>query len=575
MRPSRPGTNAKLWAAGVCLPVLLACPKVEVGDAAPAEHRLTLVATNDFHGAFFEESLSESEARGGGGALAAAVARVRAEVGDEHLLVVDGGDLFQGSQLVNESRGQVAVELFNRIGYAAVAVGNHEFDYGGTQLQPQRALLDAAAAADFPFLTANIFHRDGRPLTGRNLFPSVIIERAGLRVGLLGLTTATTPQTTHPDGVANLLFEDAARAGAREARRLREEGADLVVALAHLNGACANRGRTLGGPYARCDLEDSELRALTELPAGLIDVVVAGHRDQIIAERIGTTLVLEQDSRGRALGRVDLVLGATGIDWERSRIHDPLPLLHAPRGGPCEPVKVPPESAHPMDAIEAEVDGWLRAEIQRLGLPMCEVEGCLAAPAHRSKVHQSAAGTLVAESMLGAFEGVDLAVQNGGGIRASLPAGSVRNADLYEMLPFDNRVVLIELRGRELWELLRIGTSGAHSLFQLAGARLGYAPTVAGGRDRDGDGAVGAWERERLCWVEIGGEPLDPDGSYRLATNDFLARGGDHATVLRDQQATSGPALLEVVRQRLVRAGSGCIDPTPRPDIIVVEEGCR
>jgi len=148
---------------------------------APAQgRRLTILATNDFHGAFHEERTRDGVAVGGAAALAATIDGVRGDVGADRVLLVDGGDLFQGTPLVNATEGMASVELFNRLGYDAVAIGNHEFDYRGPPNDLRAPLEAAAAAASFPFLSANTFHDDGRPFVSKGIRGSVILERGGI-----------------------------------------------------------------------------------------------------------------------------------------------------------------------------------------------------------------------------------------------------------------------------------------------------------------------------------------------------------------------------------------------------------
>lgn len=560
------GRRSGDWAAACLLAAFalaagcVASPPGAIPQRDGGVRALTVLATNDFHGAFDEVPLGGGLASGGAPALAEAVEAVRAEVGRERVLLLDGGDLFQGSALVNQTRGLAMVELYGRLGYDAVAVGNHEFDYGGAGPAGD-ALLGVAALSPFPFLTANV-SRDGAAFAGPGLQPSALLERGGIRIGVLGLTTAETPSATHPRNVRGLTFGPVEEAAGKEVARLRARGAEVVIALAHVSGTCREIAPGAEGPPETCTLDpSSELARVLALPRGP-DVVVAGHDHTWIAHRMGGAAVLEQGAMGAALGRIDLAIGAEGVDWGRTRIRAPASLRHAARQAPCEERQDAPEAETVAAAAwdGGGVEAWLAARQRELSLAPCHREGCLASPAEASREGQGAAGALVARAMLRALPG-DVALQNGGGVRAPLPTGTVFFRDLYRTLPFDNRVVRLELDGARLLEVLRIGTSGGIGMFQVAGASLTVDPHRKGGRDVDGDGSISAWERDRLCDVRIGGEPLDPRRTYRVVVNDFMADGGDHLNPLKDLPREEGPDLRDAVRGLLREAGEACVDP--------------
>ncbi len=519
------------------------CPRAPV-DPAPQARRITILATNDFHGAFHEERRDDGTAVGGAGALAAAIEAVRAEVGADRTLLVDGGDLFQGTPLVNATQGLASVELFNRLKYDAVAVGNHEFDYRGPPGDLRAPLEAAAAAATFPFLTANTVHEaDRTPFTAPGIQGSLIVERGGIRIGLLGLTTESTRTSTHPENVVGLRFEPVHEVAVEVAADLRTRGAEVVIALAHVTGSCAEPpARGVDDP-PRCTLTSSELEKLTRLPAGTLDVIVAGHQNQVMHHRYGSVFVMEQAFNGRRLGRLDLVLGEGGVDLERSRVHPPIRVEGAAREPECGDLG--PEGGSTASGSFGDIDRWLAAREAELGLGRCDVVGCLARPASLDRETQSAAGTFVAEALLRAWE-ADVALQNGGGIRAPLPAGPVTAPALFRMLPFENTLVRMELSGAQLKQILRLGTSGGGPPMQVAGLDYGWDSERRG---------------NRLCWVRVGGEPLDAERRYRVLMNDYMAAGGLDFPGIAQLPREEGPRLRDVVRDALREAGDRCLDP--------------
>ena len=515
---------------------LLAASGVQVAAGEPSgggTARLTIVALNDFHGALYETPLPGDPDRAYGGLpfLAGAVAALRAETPD--LLLLDGGDLFQGSWPVNQTKGQGSVLAYNLLGVDAAAVGNHELDYGaGSEgSSPLRgAFEDAARRADFAWLSANVLEVGGgreRPWSPTGVTPYALFDRGGVKVGVIGLTTTDTPQTTRRENVADLRFEDPVAVVGRLAPELRDAGAKVVVVLGHLTGECVRPKEA--GSAAACEPDGEIGRLLRELPEGTIDVLVAAHEHTFISDRIGDTFVVESGSDGRALGRVDLVVGPDGVVASESRVHRPWMLEHERVDPGCDggpyPLAAQDVGGRKVTPSKAAVD-LVRALEQRVG-SLCEKVACATTPLSRSRTSESAVGDLMADAMRAAMPAAQVALQNSGGLRADLPAGTLRRSHVQAVMPFDNQLVLVRISGERLRTLIRIGSSGAHGLLQVSGISFRYDPHRTGGSDIDGDGKVAAWEQDRLCSVRVGGEPIDPARTYEVAVADFLLGGGD------------------------------------------------
>ena len=277
--------------------VLAACkptPPAAAVDAAPVT--LTLLATNDFHGALYETAVPGDKegtlAIGGLPWLAAAVDHVRAE--DPDAILLDGGDEFQGSWPVNATRGRGSVEALNLVGLNATAVGNHEFDYGGLPgHHPLRGALEAnSRLSTYPFLTANIFEADGSRYAPEGVAPWVLLERKGKRIAVIGLSTIDTPQTTIPTHVADLRFADVVEAVRGVLPEVEAAKPDVTVLVGHLTGQCEPPGY-LEPPGADCRPDGEVGRLLTELPRGTFDVMVLGHAHTLLQQRIDDTFVIE------------------------------------------------------------------------------------------------------------------------------------------------------------------------------------------------------------------------------------------------------------------------------------------
>ncbi len=543
------------------LPFLLACTH-QPPDPRPPERPVTLhfAFLNDFHGGLYEQPVKDDPSRALGGFpfLAAAIGSLRQA--DAELVVLDGGDLFQGSWPVNASQGIGAIDAYNLLGVTAAAVGNHEFDYGGGA-DHRGALAAAAERAKFAWLSANV-----HPLPASGLRRWTLVERKGVKIGIIGLTTVDTPTTTTAANVADLTFADPVATVRDLLPEVRAAGAEVVAVVGHLSGKCAEAPRSAILPPETCTPDGEIGRLLTELPPGSIDILAVGHAHTLIGNRIGDTFVFEDRAEGVAIGRLDLVVTEEGIDRAASVLHPPWFLSHASVDPRCEPGE--------YDLSERDVGGVNLAPspgalalvrgLEGSAGSLCEEIGCAEAPLSRAREAESGAGDLVADLMRAAFPAADVAVQNSGGIRADLPGGKLRREHVQAVMPFQNRTLLVEISGAKLLTLFRIGSSGAHGLPQVSGARYRFDPTRTGGTDLDGDGKVDAWETDRLCWVDVGGVRVDPGKTYRVATTDFLLNGGDHlGPALADAPVIGEGALLRDVLITGIDAAPTCLPSLP------------
>lgn len=550
--------------------VTLACQHVDLSRAEGGVP-LTILAINDFHGGLYEAPVKGDDARRYGGLpwLAAAVSEVRRQA--PNVLLLDGGDEFQGSWPVNATVGAGAVAAFDLLGVDATAVGNHEFDYGGAGGgHPLRGALERAAAdASYPFLTANVRQADGTRWSPPNVLPWTVLERAGLRIGVVGLSTETTPTVTNPKNVADLSFVDPVTAVRELLPELEQADLDVTVLVAHLTGSCSPTSYTVNEDAC---VPDGEIgRLLTELPEGTFDVMVLGHAHTVLHHRVEQTFLLENRSVGHLLGRVDLVVGRDGVDVEASTIHEPWAIAHTPADPGCSGSAWPLESRDvggivlPPDPDAIALIQSLEAEVGSL----CDELACASRPLYRKYDGESELGDWLTDGMRAAFPEADIAVQNSGGIRTDLPQGTVRREQIQRIMPFDNRTLLVEMTGAQVRTMLRIGVSGAHGLLQVSGAAYTFDPNKTATSDLDGDGELEPFEADHLCTVTVDGAPLDDARVYRVVTSDFLFAGGDDlgpafagATIVDE-----GP-LLRDVYYRHAEGSTGCIGDTPivRPE---------
>jgi len=481
----------------------------------PARDRavtISIVGTNDLHGALerlplfagFVANLRAARAADGGG-----------------VVLVDGGDMFQGTLESNLGEGADVVKAYNRLGYAGVAIGNHEFDYGpegpaatatGPNDDPRGALKARAHEARFPFLASNIVDNvTGSRILWPNMPGSTMVEIAGVKIGIIGASTESTPYTTMPANFAGLRISPPAQALVDHATALRSQGANLIIATMHIGTSCKQFDQP--DDSSSCDKREELFKLLNDLPRGTVDVIVGGHTHAGVAHRLDGVAVIESYAQGRAFGRVDVTVGPDG---KIADVHIDKPHLMCPLDKNFNPAPV--ADCHLGDyegkpvTPDPEVQKIVDAALARAGERRQEKLGVvLASIVKRAHSAESPEGDLFTDLMLEARPDAQVALTNGGGLRADLPAGTLTYGALFEALPFDNRFAIVELTGKDLRTLVTSNLSHG-------GGILSWAGLTARARCKAGKLDV---------QIQVGAKPLDEGASYQLATSDFLASGGD------------------------------------------------
>lgn len=490
------------------------------GARHPGAIHLVVLHTNDVHGQALARPATWSRESGrevGGLArVAAYVRQVRAEHTGRHrgVLVLDGGDWFQGTPEGQLDGGWPFVEAMAAVGYDALVVGNHEWDLGEANLRRvlrrsrvPAVLANVRVAADGPRF-------DGCP-------PWRIVLTGGLRVAVVGLILPQTPSITHADA-ARFHFERSEDALAAVLAELPSQ-VDLVLPLTHIG---VEQDRALA-------------RAFPELP-----LIVGGHSHSFLPEgvREGETLIVQAGSRATVIGRVDL-----WIDPRTRRVlESEARLIELPEG---------PEPRWRNGRVERLLAGMTARVEARMG----EVLGELAeaGPAGGPLV-SSGLGNWITDAMARGT-GAEIAVHNRGGIRAALAPGKVTRRHLFEVAPFDNTVVVLELGGAQVESLVRRGFEGTGRRgFEFSGMEV--AVRLRG-------------ETTEVRAVTVAGQPLDPERFYRVATNSFLAAGGDRLFEGLEPRSArdSGKLLRDVLEAEVVAAGRFHLPPESR--IRLAEEG--
>jgi len=446
-----------------------------------------------------------------------------ARTAGENVLLLDAGDSFHGQTFATISKGASIARLMNLMKFDALTAGNHDFNYG------QARLLELQAETDFPLLAANVVYADNALI----LDDYVIKEFEGVKVAIFGLASPETTYKTHPDNVAGLTFEDPT-VTARRMVDLLTPMADIIVCLGHIG----NEG-----------LYTSE--AIASAVDG-IDLFVDGHSHSIYGEGSGMvvndTLIVQTNDYAKNLGKVTL----TYMDGE---VTSNATLLTTEDAASVVP---DPDVLTLMETVNAENEVITSAVV---GTTAIDLQG------ERDFVRtgETNLGNLIAEAMLD-VSGADLAVTNGGGIRASIAAGDITQGDIISVLPFGNYVITKSVMGSDIRSILEVGISD----YPVA---KGAFPHIAGMTIKfDANLPVGS----KLTEVMIGDERLDDTKTYVLATNDFLGAGGDAYTALANYPILGEfDALDDVLVTYMMENGTEKATVTGRIaaiDPVVVEE---
>ncbi|MFC0410256.1 bifunctional metallophosphatase/5'-nucleotidase [Roseomonas elaeocarpi] len=496
MLPTRGGLSRRgLLAATLALP--LAAPALRRAAAEPTG-RISVVHFNDFHshhdpivagGAACREGKT---CYGGAARLATAIkeARAAAVTDGRAPLTLDAGDEFTGTLFYTLHRGAAEAAVQKANGVQVMTLGNHEFDQGPANLAQYLAMLP------FPIVSANLDLADEPQLRDR-VIPWTTLDAGGRKVAIIGLTTQETAVTSSPG--PTIRFGDPAAALERVLPQVRAQGASTVLVLSHLG------------------LEND--RKLVKQVGG-IDLIVGGHSHTLLANGLegaeGPDPVMEEGPTGlvrivqagcysRYLGRLDLDLSPEGRILAHNGVMRELTMDVAPD----------PEVSAIVAKFAAPLEELRRKPVTTMPTTLSN-GGCTQG--------ECALGNLMADAMLAAAPKAEIAINNGGGLRAGLVEGTVTMGDILAMLPFNNTLATVTVRGHDLQAALENGVSqmpGAAGRFpQVAGMTVVWSPDRPKG--------------SRIIRVEVGGQPLDPERAYRVVTNNFMRNGGDGYDSFRD-----------------------------------------
>ena len=520
----------KLWKkfSALFLALVMVLALAIPAGATETEQDLTghivILHTNDVHGAIGEY------------AKVAALKQAYQAAG-AYVLLADAGDFIQGDPTVSASQGKTAIELMNLAGYDVAAPGNHELDYGYPNLKT------LAGEADFPILAANVRYDNAAALGEQTTFTTT----DGKKIGIFGLDTPETATKAHPDkikGVSFLAAQEMFDCAQAQVDALKAEGCDYIICLGHLG----------------IDAESTGNRSidLLEKVTG-IDVFIDGHSHSTLEE-------IKEATNGT--GKVgDTVLTSTGTKLANVGMVDISPdgTISTSSLATSE-LTVTPDAkvAARAEEIQKEIDA-------DYGTVFAKTEVALDGEKANVRTGETNLGDLIADAMLWQAglldEGVDAAVTNGGGIRASIAAGDITKKDINTVLPFGNTLYVVKVTGAELLEALEAST-------YCTPEAIGGFPQVAGIEFTVNTGAQFDTKElypgstygkpasiNRVMIQTVGGEAFNPEETYTIVTNDFMGAGGDtyYAFKAASSGYDSGVPLDEVVMDYITSELKGVV----------------
>lgn len=489
---------------------------------ASAEYTLHILHTNDMHSRIESinkydstcnaEGEAEGSCFGGVARVKTAVDQKRAELEGQNVLVLDAGDPFQGSLFYSTYKGAAEAEFMEAIAYDVMAVGNHEFDDG-----PQ-GLADFIEKVSFPVVSGNL-DLSGEALLDGKVENHVVLEVGGQKIGIVSALATDTVETSSPgEGV---VFQDEIEALKADVAALEAEGVAMIIALNHVG-------------------LNKDLDIAANVPG--IDVVIGGHSHTLMSndddgtpaypEMVEGTPVAQAYAYTKYLGHLTVTFDDAGV-------------VTAASGDPML-----------LDASVTPDEGFT-ARIAEMGAPIEELKQKVVAETaseiigarEECRAGECAMGNLIADAMLDRVkdQGVEIAIQNGGGIRASIDAGKVTMGEVLTVLPFQNTLSTFQVSGAAMIEALENGVSqiedGAGRFPQVAGMSYAFDVSQPAG--------------SRVSDVMVGGAPIDPDKVYSVVSNNYVRNGGDGYAMFKDAQNAYdfGPDLADVTAEFLAANG--------------------
>lgn len=498
------------------------CALALSAGAAQADYTLHVIHINDLHSRIEPinkydstcnaEDNAEGKCFGGYARVITKVNELRNELAGQNVIVLDAGDQYQGSLMYTTYKGEVEAEFAETVGFDAMAVGNHEFDDG------DQGLRDLTDRVSFPIVSGNIDVSKSNILAGQ-VDDHVVLEVGGQKIGIISALAVDTVETSSPS--AAVAFSDEIAGLQADADALKAAGVDKVIALTHVG--------------VKKDME------IAKSVSG-VDAVVGGHSHTLFSNTeegamayptmVGDVPVVQAYAFSKYVGHLELTFDDAGnvVSAKGDTI-----LLDASVAEDEATVARIAELAGPIEEMKTRVIG-ASAEVIEGSRDVCRAVEC-------------AMGNLVADAMLDrvADQGVQIAIQNGGGLRASIDAGEVTMGEVITVLPFQNTLSTFDVTGAAVLAALENGVSkldeGAGRFAQVAGMSYTFDASAEAG--------------SRVSNVMVGDAPIDPAATYLAVTNNYVRNGGDGYAMFKDAANAYdyGPDLADVVAEYLAANG--------------------
>ena len=541
----------------LCLVLSLSCTAFAAGAEKPLDGKTVILHSNDVHGAID---------------LYAAMAALKAdyEAQGAEVILADAGDYSQGTVYVSVNKGADAVTMMNATGYDVVTLGNHEFDYGYAQL------VENMKAAKFQVLCADVLGADGKTIYDAN----TIIEKGGVKIGFFGLETPEAQTKANPKLIQGLKFlagadgKELYNCAAAQVADLKAKGADLVVCLAHLGVDESSE------PYTSYDLAKNVQG---------IDFIIDGHSHTVMTAGPNGEAI---QSTGTAFANI----GVITIDNATKKIvgNELKAIWHTEKNADGKSVTVVDYKTRDEKvaaAAKAIIDPIDKAYGEKFAVSEVALNGAKAPNGNRDS--ETNLGDLITDAMLWKVladaeitvpEENVVAITNGGGIRASIGVGDVTKKDINTVLPFGNTLAVVYVKGSELLEALEASTyctpESIGGFPQVAGMQFTVATYETYDKNDESypnSTYYGPKTINRVTIGSINGKDFDPEATYAVITNNFVAGGGDtyYAFAAATNQFDTGLPLDEVVMEYITKELNGVIGETYAEPAgrIVVDQG--
>ena len=498
---------------------------------------ITIYHTNDVHGGQ------------GGGIGIAKLATLKKNT--EASLLVDAGDATQGQTLATLTKGEDVIKLMNLAGYDAMAAGNHEFDYG------QEQLLKNLSLANFPILGANV-RKDGNAFLQGSYGDKesngeyIVLQKAGVKIGIFGLTTQNTRTASNPAGLTGITFEDEIETAKRMIDKLEEENVDILICLAHLGNI----------PGSSDCMASDVAEAMTGEYAGKLDAIIDGHSHTEEKEVVNGVTISQTGSSLAKVGKLTFT-----YDSDNDEVQVQSTLLTA------DDLK----DITPDEDIATELNKIQEQQNEITKVRVADTENTLWGGninnVAEGRVTELNLGDLITDSMIEAGDEIIhngnvadkyrslpiVAVENGGGIRSTIHRGTITKGDILNVLPFGNVVSFKAVTPKLLYEVLELGVSGNSGqnsetgllttnaqggFLQVGGLKFTYDPNQPEGK--------------RIKKVILDGETTslsreDESREIILASNDYLIAGGNGYSMLKDLPTVAEGGALDVMLENTIQ----------------------